>query len=445
MSVELYFLPDDGRSPVESKLVLRAERNMKQTIEMPIKSRFEENVTTVLQSLSIVKLQNQSTINQKSFPLLFSAIFNISILSSAEDELGIKEYSSNTEWMITWERGTSSSWNMSINKSEKGVLAVASIACPVEVVDGYIRTMNFDSLPVGFYKTSHVFCFLPLPLETNLPVHINGYFAVTADRQRLFSDTTDDKSSFESIWNKELMQDAVCNAYVKFLEDLQNSKISPTEAYFERWPTEIIKNSKDNFGFFKEWYIITFVEVNVECLEQEVRDVFHLMNVFLHPDIAESNFCDVVLEACKKIHWQDILVKIPRSILRCFINAECESFISQKMISVYHLYKQVILPNFVDTIWDGKRDDVIIFALNSSDDDIFSLLNKYPCIPTEPHGKLKCPNEIVDRNGLVSCLFDIDDERFVFPSSALNTFDKLFQNKGTRSNNRHAYPSLSYR
>ncbi|XP_052100792.1 sacsin-like [Mytilus californianus] len=431
MSVELYFLPDDGRSPVESKLVFRTERKMKQTIEMPIKSMFEENVTTVLQSMSIVKHQHQSTKNQKNFPLLFSAIFDISIFSSAEDELGIKEYSSNTKWIITWERGTSSSWNMSINNSEKGVLAVASIACPVEVVDGKIRTINFESLPVGFYKTSHVFCFLPLPLETNLPVHINGYFAVTADRQRLCSDSTDDKSSFESIWNKELMQDAVCNAYVKFLEDLQNSKISPTEAYFERWPTEIIKNSKDNFWILQRMVYNHICRSKCRVFRTGGSRCVSLDEcAFLHPDIAESNFCDVVLEACEKIHWKDILIKIPRNILRCFINAECESFISRKMISIFHLYKQVILPNFVDTIWDGKRDGVIIFALNSCNDDILFLLNEYPCIPTEPHGKLKCPNEIVDRNGSVSCLFDIDDERFVCLSSALNTFDKLFTTKG---------------
>jgi hypothetical protein len=59
-----------------------------------------------------------------------------------------------------------------------------------------------------------------LPVETQLPVHINGSFAVTPDRRQLACKTTDDKNSFESMWNEALMGDAVCNAYILMLENL---------------------------------------------------------------------------------------------------------------------------------------------------------------------------------------------------------------------------------
>jgi hypothetical protein len=51
--------------------------------------------------------------------------------------------------------------------------------------------------------------------------YINGSFAVTSDRKRLSCKTTDDKNSFDSEWNEALMCDAVCNAYILFLENLR--------------------------------------------------------------------------------------------------------------------------------------------------------------------------------------------------------------------------------
>jgi hypothetical protein len=37
---------------------------------------------------------------------------------------------------------------------------------------------KMNELPTGFYTQSRIFCFLPLPVETTLPLHINGCFMV---------------------------------------------------------------------------------------------------------------------------------------------------------------------------------------------------------------------------------------------------------------------------
>jgi hypothetical protein len=90
-------------------------------------------------------------------------------------DFGIEGKSSNSVWFVTWASGTDRSKQIALNSFKKGVLPLGSVACLVENVDGNVyRTCNIDQSPFGFYQTSHVFCYLPLPVETQFPVHING-------------------------------------------------------------------------------------------------------------------------------------------------------------------------------------------------------------------------------------------------------------------------------
>ena len=56
----------------------------------------------------------------------------------------------------------------------------------------------------------NVFCYLPLPIKSGLPVHINGAFAVTSNRRHLIEKVTDNKSNQLVEWNTVLMSDSVC-------------------------------------------------------------------------------------------------------------------------------------------------------------------------------------------------------------------------------------------
>ncbi|KAJ7375481.1 hypothetical protein OS493_002255 [Desmophyllum pertusum] len=63
-----------------------------------------------------------------------------------------------------------------------------------------------------------VFCYLPLPIHSGLPVHINGAFAVASNRRQLQEKLEDDKSCYGVKWNEVLMQDSVCSAYLRLLQ-----------------------------------------------------------------------------------------------------------------------------------------------------------------------------------------------------------------------------------
>ena len=66
------------------------------------------------------------------------------------------------------------------------------------------RSSDFDGL---------VFCFLPLKITSNLPIHINGQFFVNSNRQSLWVSTTDDKGK----WNNSIIE-AIASSYVHLLE-----------------------------------------------------------------------------------------------------------------------------------------------------------------------------------------------------------------------------------
>ena len=69
--------------------------------------------------------------------------------------------------------------------------------------------------------TSHfrgqVFCFLPLPLYSELPVHINGHFILNSTRRNLWVSTDPEVGDDKARWNQSLLQ-AIVSSYAHFLE-----------------------------------------------------------------------------------------------------------------------------------------------------------------------------------------------------------------------------------
>ncbi|CAH3178539.1 unnamed protein product, partial [Porites evermanni] len=82
-----------------------------------------------------------------------------------------------------------------------------------------------------------VFCYLPLPIHSGLPVFINGAFAVDSNRRCLQGKLEDDKRCYGEEWNNVLMTDSISTAYLCLLEDLK--KILPGDGsyvFHSLWP-----------------------------------------------------------------------------------------------------------------------------------------------------------------------------------------------------------------
>ena len=62
-----------------------------------------------------------------------------------------------------------------------------------------------------------VFCFLPLPIHSHLPVHINGHFILNSTRRQLWQSANPDEEDGRTVWNKNLLS-AVGSSYADFLD-----------------------------------------------------------------------------------------------------------------------------------------------------------------------------------------------------------------------------------
>ena len=61
-----------------------------------------------------------------------------------------------------------------------------------------------------------IFCFLPLPVKSQVPVHINGSFMMNSTRRNLWNATNPDEVDDKSKWNANLFQ-AISSSYADFL------------------------------------------------------------------------------------------------------------------------------------------------------------------------------------------------------------------------------------
>jgi sacsin len=310
---------------------------------------------------------------------------DIHVMTNSLSTFGVNGESSSSKWFISWGSGTAKSIDVALNSPHKGILPLGAVSCLVETKDQQIfRTCKLSQVPFGFYKTSHIFCYLPLPVETQLPVHINGSFAVTPDRRQLACKTTDDKNSFESMWNEALMGDAVCNAYILMLENLMHLNISPDEAYYNLWPHLSDKQSEqDNQVYLQNCIYKNIIAKNPKVFRRLDEYVPITSCTFLDPTLMETKFGPRAFEGCVQL-LSDVtyMMKLPKSIRTCFRQAGCDKLIKEQILSVYEFFKRCVFPHLNDSFWNenNTRDEMIQYALESPSDKLFTLLKTSACI-----------------------------------------------------------------
>ena len=81
-----------------------------------------------------------------------------------------------------------------------------------------------SAVPSGFKNrptfSGKIFCFLPLPVESKLPVHINGHFVLSSNRRQLWHSTDPNQHDDRTRWNTNLLN-AVASSYTNLLEHAQ--------------------------------------------------------------------------------------------------------------------------------------------------------------------------------------------------------------------------------
>ncbi|XP_051998790.1 sacsin-like [Xyrauchen texanus] len=256
------------------------------------------------------------------------------------------------------------------------------------------------------------FCFLPLTIETGLPVHVNGAFAVTSNRKGLW------EKGLKSEWNKALLKDAINSAYITTLLELkkmaQNGNLQ-NYPFYAFWPnTE--KVSKAFLPMVESFYSAVAQNANGNSLElfSNGRNWCSMDKAtFLNPKIEENRAIgNIAMKVFLNMgESYSCVLSLPSWVRDSFSQCGFKEMIKQKTINWPEFY-ELVLKN-LSTLDTHSRNALVLNAIDLNDPSVDDLLKRYPCIPTQNCKKLQFINQVVNPSSKVACLYELEEGRFV--------------------------------
>ena len=293
-------------------------------------------------------------------------------------------------------------------------------------------------------NNNKIFCFLPLPKRSDLPISINGAFLITNDRKQLVAQSDEVKYKTED-WNLILAED-IGRAYFDLLLHLRNTV---SQWQINEWFSLYPVNDEIKHDAFNN----TILSALVKNLVHSNEDIF--------PVADGKGYIN------RWVKWESIRCP-PKRLPE--MNADILSFMSwyyqrQKLALVclnfpkriYNLIKFYTSKETLDElcILEDKFFDLFFGSLSHipkklADDIMLKLLSLHPkdgsdlrkhmentpCIPTLPTGTLQRPSNLVKSNSIVAQLYDVLDE--VFPCEEyLSKHDSFLQTLGMNVKSLH--------
>ncbi|XP_030633609.1 sacsin [Chanos chanos] len=154
------------------------------------------------------------------------------------------------------------------------------------------------------YKKPHrAFCFLPLSLETGLPFHVNGHFALDSARRNLWRD--DNGVGVRSDWNNNLMTALIAPAYVELLIQLKRRIFQgpdPTMTIIQGTPIHLVKDTLRKFLFF---FPVNRLDIQPDwyCLVKAVYNCIHIDLKRLLPVVRAPHVDNTDIHSAIYISW----------------------------------------------------------------------------------------------------------------------------------------------
>ncbi|XP_077979802.1 sacsin-like [Glandiceps talaboti] len=280
------------------------------------------------------------------------------------------------------------------------------------------------------------FCYLPLHVTTNLPVHINGGFSVDSSRRDIKKHVSSDLNKSEEVeWNEVLMQDVISKAYVCLLEQLLVSEVLVDNMdIYSLWP-RTSKTDGSSFanvtsGFYQRVIANSKKKSIPKLLVQEpyiAGEHFLSFNSarLLAPVVKDeneqlANYGRTILNSYFVDHkTSNRTTNLPDDILQSLVNLGFHDVITEVTVTEELFYREHVFP-FLMELECGIRDMFIIHILTTkrlrTQQYMQMLFKEYPSIPTSPNGmKLSRPSDLVDPTAtILANLFDDEDGRFPY-------------------------------
>lgn len=369
-----------------------------------------------LQAASKVKKWSQARkTDPTKFPVSSMIIdVNCSLTRDGVDFFNVHMPQGTVHWLLVSSMGTGKA--MTVAEKNPTLLPAAGVAVQMEP-----REENtFFPFPVvkrvaERNLSGNIFCYLPLPIHSGLPVHINGAFAVASNRRSLQERVEDDKTWFGVDWNCALMQDSVVSAFLDLLQDVKS--VAPEDGsyiFHSLWPkacqvqhncrplltafyTKLAGGGYSLFSDGKEWVDIT----QVVFIDPQFRNEHRIGE-------AANN----VLKMCGR--RKGLVIDLPCDVMHSFKVCGLEEEINARSYSKIEFFRDIFFPN-IAALPSNLRDVLTLHALDVNRAEFFKLMKLHACIPASPAGEnLMLPSQLVHPNKEAASLFNPEDGRFPF-------------------------------
>ena len=201
--------------------------------------------------------------------------------------------------------------NNSLIKQAKKILEITPN--PRKVLPWVGVAVEIDDKNQPIKNESKFFTFLPLPIKSNYPVHIHGWFDLNPKRTEITSSGSGDDKETLVCWNELLLEQGVSKAWALLIDYL---KIEQNSHYnFWAKETEFALNDELVKGFYKHIS-------ELKCfytIYKEKKEWLSPKEIDLHYFKDEKN--EILLNAFEK-HFPIILPKSQKYIIENFENID---------------------------------------------------------------------------------------------------------------------------
>lgn len=253
-------------------------------------------------------------------------------------------------------------------------------------------------------EEGQVFCHLPMPVTSGLPIHVHGSFSILSNRKGLWD--TGERGE----WNRMLLRNAVPIAWLQALNHLRSMHEAGELENYEYhifWPdanTAHYPFTEAVTGFYQAVAsrngLRLFSDGRSWCSLQDAR--FLHQAVVRHPELGA---------VAKRV----FAATLPHPLLAVALPEEVQRGLGKAVnAGIYdwpRFYCELVLPNLKD-LSVADRDPLLLHALDMFHHDVNKVLQTVPCIPATPHGHLQLINCLVHPRGRTASLYDPRDGRF---------------------------------
>ena len=310
------------------------------------------------------------------------------------------------QWFVVSSMGKGQA--MQLSREEPNLLPSAGVAVQLkETTRG-----SFSPQPIS---NGSLFCYLPLPIISGLPVHVNGAFAVDASRRHLQEKIGDDKTCLGVKWNTTLLKDPSCSAYLCLTEDLkllcQTGSLS-NYSYHLLWPkaSSVQTNCKPLLSAFYNHLVSDGLPLFSDGKRwADIRQI-----VFLHPDLrSNAQIGDVSLQVFRLLmKGKAVVVDLPSNVFQSFQECGLSEVVRSRCYSKFKFFQEVFFPN-ISSVPSHLRDDLVLHVLDAWSTEFDQLLKTVPCIPATPRGEiLQLPGHLIHPEKEAASLFLREEGRF---------------------------------